>query len=83
MSRAASSVDTWRVRSPLSSRQPCPNPRISRSLRRASRRSSGSGSDAMNSSRASSLRQSMGVLLPTPRGSNPTMSKEFSTGSPK
>ena len=75
MSLAASMVDMCRVSSASLVRQRSPNSRLTRSKSFTSAGVSGSGSTPTNSSICSVSPHSSGVLLPTPRGSMPTMSK--------
>ncbi len=83
MSRAASTVETCSARVPLRSSQPVPKSRSRSSDVRISAAVSGSGSEATRVSACSVVRQSSGVLSPTPRGSNPTMSNTSRSSLPK
>ena len=83
MSRAACSVLMNGRRSPLSRWQLSANSREPAMSASRSAASSGVGSSAARRSREASSRHAMGVLAPTPRGSNPIRSKRASTSSEK
>ena len=82
MSLAASSVDTWASSFRLFASQPDAMVRAAVTRSCSSARLSGVGSVPRKSSRAPSLRQSIGADSPTPRGSKPTMSKDERTARP-
>ena len=80
MSRATNGVPMFGVRSGELLLQRWPNRWDTRTVAAMSSSASGFGSTLRKRSSCRSVRHSMGVLLPTPRGSNPTMSYASSKG---